>query len=147
MPRAEFLAKIICWHTGQPAAASTRYSDKKEHAWFSWECSISPLPLAVFHVCYPSPFPGEEGLTWLPVLCITLAPGQACVFLLLNTLEASNAVISQVEIDVILFNNQHWGAVVLQTNVSDTSLTCQNPWPPLSSLPVPVLNQLLPNSS
>lgn len=55
--------------------------------------------------------------------------GQACVFFLLNTLEASNAVISRVEIDVILFNNQHWGMVVLQTNVSDSSLMCQDPWP------------------
>lgn len=58
-----------------------------------------------------------------------MRPGQAHVFLLLNTLEASNAGISRVEIDVILFNNQHWGPVVLQTNVSDGSLMCQDPWP------------------
>lgn len=68
------LPKLSAGSVGQPAAASTRYSDKKEQAWFSWECVISPLPLAVFHVCYPPPFPGGEGLTWLPVLCIMLAP-------------------------------------------------------------------------
>lgn len=74
-PEQNSSTKLSACSVGQPAAVSARYSDKKEQAWFSWECLISPLPLALFHICYPPPFPGGKGLTWLPVLCITLAPG------------------------------------------------------------------------
>lgn len=74
-PEQNSSAKLFACSVGQPAAASSRYSDKKKQAWFTWKCLISPSLLAVCHVCHPPLFPGGKGLTWLPVLCLTRAPG------------------------------------------------------------------------